>query len=122
MHATLNRRRWRTCISKQSEHLPVYSPWRRKFCRKVWTAGSGMMYPTLFAFISPEKATPTSLPDESKTGPPELPGLMAASICTHKLSVRPPTKMRETTPRVADTCKFKVKGAMRDRGSLESSQ
>jgi hypothetical protein len=30
-------------ISKQSEHLPVYSPRRRKFCRNVCTTGSGMM-------------------------------------------------------------------------------
>jgi hypothetical protein len=57
----------------------------------------------LLADVMPLKATPTSAPVVSKTGPPLLPGLMAASICTHRLSVRPPTRMRETTPRVALT-------------------
>ena len=39
-------------------------------------------YPMLLAEIIPLNATPTSIPIASKTGPPELPGLMAASICT----------------------------------------
>ena len=65
--------------------------------------------PMLFEFISPEKATPTKWPLLSKTGPPELPGLMAASICRMSWRSCTPESERslietlEMTPRVRVT-------------------
>eukprot|EP00966_Prymnesium_polylepis_P022477 517320-Prymnesium_polylepis.2 len=71
------------------------APCASKVARKSEMTGIGMTYPMLSASSSPAKATPTTLPSWSKTGPPELPGLIAASIC-------------RTSNRSADACSTNV--------------
>ncbi len=74
--------------------------------RNLLTTGVGIMYPVLSAEVRPWNATPTTLPFW-RTGPPEFPGLIAASIwitrcwsalvCAYGLK-----SILDTTPRVTE--------------------
>mmetsp|Transcript_19964 Transcript_19964/g.40441 ORF Transcript_19964/g.40441 Transcript_19964/m.40441 type:complete len:237 (-) Transcript_19964:616-1326(-) len=64
---------------------------------------TGIMYPMFEPPFKWLEATPTTRPRSSKTGPPELPGLIAASICMRNTPWEL-TSTRETTPLVTDIC------------------
>mmetsp|Transcript_40207 Transcript_40207/g.99655 ORF Transcript_40207/g.99655 Transcript_40207/m.99655 type:complete len:208 (-) Transcript_40207:508-1131(-) len=79
--------------------------------RRTVSTGMAKPMPTLPAILpaAGEKIavfTPISCPRESSSGPPELPGLIAASVWMHPLIGRPPTPSTsrpsaETTPVVS---------------------
>ena len=66
---------------------------------------AGMMYPMLDAPSTPWNATPTTFPLLT-AGPPELPGLIAASTVTIRFDSWPwvysPQSTRDTTPEVME--------------------
>ena len=71
------------CIECNKIGFTCIWPTKSETARKSFTTGVGMMKPKPSAPFRPEKATPTTSPVPLlKTGPPELPGLIAASICT----------------------------------------
>mmetsp|Transcript_65342 Transcript_65342/g.160890 ORF Transcript_65342/g.160890 Transcript_65342/m.160890 type:complete len:216 (-) Transcript_65342:373-1020(-) len=84
---------------------PLYFPLRSMSVKKWCTTDEGMMNPTFSASSLPWKANPmTLLLSAFRAGPPELPELTAASICTHS-RLKPEcayscTSTRDTTPAV----------------------
>mmetsp|Transcript_24492 Transcript_24492/g.64623 ORF Transcript_24492/g.64623 Transcript_24492/m.64623 type:complete len:291 (+) Transcript_24492:537-1409(+) len=80
---------------------PWYFPEVSTQVRNCSTTAVGMTYPMFEAFLRWLQATPTTRPLVPSTGPPELPGLIAASIWKRK-SPSPFTSMRDTTPLVTE--------------------
>mmetsp|Transcript_65725 Transcript_65725/g.169144 ORF Transcript_65725/g.169144 Transcript_65725/m.169144 type:complete len:290 (+) Transcript_65725:903-1772(+) len=69
--------------------------------RNCSSTAVGITYPIFDAFFRWLQATPTTSPFVPSTGPPELPGLIAASIWKRRRP-SPFTSMRDTTPRVTE--------------------